>query len=253
MQIAVGTGPIPVALATWVLEPRAGTAVRGTVLFLHGFMTDHYQLDRAGEALRQAGYRSVLVDLRGFGESMGDRYTFGFLDATDIKELVDVLQRKGLCGSTLGVYGTSYGAVAAILYAAIDPRVTAVVAVAPFARIRDEVPVYSRFTLGAVGRLFSDAALNEFADAVSRVIPLDLDDARPLDVIGNTQAEILLIHGDADQIIPHAASEMLHSMAATHSVLNTISGRGHLDLCFDVRGELYGMTRNWFDRWLAGK
>ena len=128
----------------------------GNGCFLHGFMADHYQLAHAGECCGRPATGRFWWTC-GFGESTGDSYTFGFLDATDIKELVDVLQHKGLCGRTLGVYGTSYGAAAAILYAAIDPRVTTVVAVAPFARIRDEVPVFSRSTLGGLGRMFSDA------------------------------------------------------------------------------------------------
>src|SRR5206468_3494950 len=115
---------------------------------------------------------------------------------------------------TLGVYGTSYGAASAILYAGEDPRVTTVVAVAPFATIRDEVPSFSRFTLTRIASasdLLSDSQLNVIADTAARFANFDLDAARPIDAIKKTQASILLIHGDADTIIPHAASEQLHA------------------------------------------
>src|SRR4051794_16685844 len=120
--LKITVGPPEATLAAWVLEPKAGTPIRGTILFLHGFLANHFQLQGAGEALRQAGYRAVLIDLRGFGQSTGGHITFGVLDAQDMTQLVDQLQAQDLCGPTLGVYGTSYGAASAILYAAADPR-----------------------------------------------------------------------------------------------------------------------------------
>jgi pimeloyl-ACP methyl ester carboxylesterase len=251
--LKVAVGPPEATLAVWVLEPKAGTPIRGTILFLHGFMANHLQLQGAGEAVRKAGYRAVLVDLRGFGQSTGGHITFGVQDAHDMTQLVDHLQAEDLCGPTLGVYGTSYGAASAILYAAADPRVTTVVAVAPFATIRDDVPSFSRNVLRGAGAWFSDDNLNSIANIVSQVAKLDLDAARPIDAIAKSAARILLIHGDADTIIPHAASELLHAAAPGNSELLTVADRGHIDLCFDFKGELHGPTRNWFDQYLPPK
>jgi pimeloyl-ACP methyl ester carboxylesterase len=211
-------------------------------------MTSHHTVANAGEALRKAGYRAVLVDMRGFGESTGAHTDFGVTDARDLKQLVDVLQAKGLCGKTVGVYGTSMGAATAILLAAEDARVVTVVAVAPFADIRTEVPSYARGVLGALAATVPDEELNEAANVVGAVAQWDLDQARPIEAIRKTRASILLIHGDADEFIPHAASEQLHAAALDHSTLVTMPGRGHLDVCFDIPGELQGMTREWFDK-----
>jgi len=255
-QLHVPVGPPSATIAAWVLEPAKGTVVRGTVLFLHGFMTNHLQVQNAGEALRRVGYRAVLVDLRGFGESTDEtpknvpHYTFGKRDANDMKQLTDFLQHHGLCGETVGVYGTSYGAAAAILFAAIDPRVSAAVAVAPFATIRDEVPSFSRMVLGSMGNMLNDSALNKLANVVSDVAAFDLDGAKPLDAIVNARGHILLIHGDADTIVPHAASEELHDAAPEKSELLTIPHQGHLDLCFDPTGLLREPTEKWFERFL---
>ena len=240
-------------LAVWVIEPQAGTPLRGTVIFLHGFGTNHRSVENAGEALRQAGYRSVLVDMRGFGESTGVHGDFGVTDALDLKQLVDALQKRDLCGRTVGVYGTSLGAATAILFAAADPRVTSVVAVAPFADIRTEVPSFARGvlgTLGTLGTLVPDEKLVRVADAVGTMAHWNLDNAKPIVAIQETRAPVLLIHGDADEFIPHAASEQLHAAAPDHSTLVTPHARGHVDLCFDIPGELQGMTRDWFDRTL---
>src|SRR4051812_12638864 len=61
-QLQIDVGPPDASLATWILEPKAGTPIRGTILFMHGFMANHFQLENAADALRHAGYRCVLVD-----------------------------------------------------------------------------------------------------------------------------------------------------------------------------------------------
>ena len=41
----------------------------------------------------------------------------------DLSQITTYLQEKHLCGETVGVYGASYGAASAILFAGRDPRV----------------------------------------------------------------------------------------------------------------------------------
>jgi len=244
-------GPPHAKLAYWVNEPKEGTPIHGTVLMLHGFLADHLQIENAAEALRNAGYRTIMVDLRGFGKSTGTNITFGYLDKVDLTQLIDYLLAHDLCSRTLGVYGTSYGAASAILYAAADPRVKAVVAVAPFANIREEVPPFARNALGPLSSLFGDTSLNKMANALSGVASMDLDSAKPLEEISKTKAKILLIHGDRDNIIPHASSEALQKANAANTELVTIPGKGHLELCFDPLGILQERTRKWYDAHLA--
>lgn len=249
-EMRVPVGNPSAALAVWVQEPAVGTAIRGTVIFLHGFGTNHTSVANAAAALRRGGYRSVLVDMRGFGDSTGVHADFGVTDAADMKLLVDFLQKRGWCGATVGVYGTSLGAATAILWAAVDPRITSVVAVAPFADIRTEVPSFARGVLGSLANMVADDDLNKAADAVGKAARWNLDNARPIDAITKTKAEILLIHGDADEFIPHTASEELHAAAMDHTMLITPHNRGHVELCFDIPGELQGVTRDWFDKTL---
>jgi pimeloyl-ACP methyl ester carboxylesterase len=250
-QIRIEVGPPDAKLAAWVLQPKAGSAVKGTVMLLHGFLATHLQVQNAGEALRKAGYRAVLVDLRGFGDSTGQHITFGVLDAQDLKKLTDELQARKLCGPTLGIYGTSMGAAVAILYAAADPRVTSVVAVAPFATIRDEVPMFGRQALPGLSKFLSDEQINTLADSVAESSGMDLDGAKPLEAITKTTARILLIHGDKDHIISHESSVKLQAADPQRSELLTMKGHGHLDLCFDIPGDLQKPTRAWFDKYLA--
>ena len=105
----------------------------------------------AARALADAGYRAVLVDLRGRGRSTGKYMTFGLQEAKDLSQVIDALEQRGLLAGNLGVYGISYGATTSIHLAAADRRVRAVVAVEPFSTAREEVPHFARVMVPGVG------------------------------------------------------------------------------------------------------
>ena len=81
------------------------------------------------------GFALVLL-LVPHGHSTGEWLTYGPREAEDLSQVIDELDRRKLLEGRLGVYGISYGATTAIHLAAIDPRVEAVVAVAPFGSMR---------------------------------------------------------------------------------------------------------------------
>src|ERR1051325_9304395 len=64
-ELRIPVGPPEALVAAWVLEPKA--PARGTILVLHGFIANHRQMQKTGKALQTAGYRAVLLDLRGHG------------------------------------------------------------------------------------------------------------------------------------------------------------------------------------------
>lgn len=62
--------------------------------------------------------------------------TLGALEVDDLATAVHYLRQEGST-STLGLWGRSMGAVTALMYAARDPGVAAVVADSPFSRLVD--------------------------------------------------------------------------------------------------------------------
>ena len=125
-----------------VIEPTTGQPPRGTVLVLHGLGGRGLTMLPKADALARAGYRAVLVDLRGQGRSTGRYLTFGIQEARDLSQVIDALERHALGSGPIGVCGISYGATTAIHLAARDPRVQAVVAIQPFGMLRPEVPYF---------------------------------------------------------------------------------------------------------------
>jgi len=121
----------------WEPEPRntfQPLERPATILVLHGYGMMKESMAPWAFVLAQAGYRVVVVDLRGHGQATGSRIGFGKYETADLRQVLDYLMARGLCDERVGVLGLSYGATLALNWAARDPRVRTVVAIAPYDR-----------------------------------------------------------------------------------------------------------------------
>lgn len=248
----VQVGPPEASLSVNVFEP-AGVArgPQATVLIIHGIYARGLWMLRTAEYLTKAGYRAVLVDLRGHGRSTGQFLTFGIQESKDLSQVIDALQQRGLIAGKLGVYGISYGATTAIHLAGRDPRVAAVVAVAPFGSMREEVPQFARVMAPGLGWAIPEETYQQAIDEAGRRGQFDPELADATKAIRQTTAPVLLIHGTNDWVVPHRNGVRLHEAARDHSELVSIPALGHIALWCDPTGEVAARTRAWFDRWLA--
>ena len=112
---------------------------RGTVLMLHGYSVEGETMLPWAFCLGEEGWRSVVPDLRGHGRSTGGQVYFGAVEATDLRQLIDELDRERLLTPPLVVMGTSFGAALALKMAAEDHRVSGVIAITPYARLETAI------------------------------------------------------------------------------------------------------------------
>lgn len=249
--------PQKASLAVWVLDQPDSQhwvdgAPRATLLLLHGRSKDRSQMLPAARRCIELGYRAVLVDHRGFGRSTGDWLTYGVLESSDLRQVVDALVERDLVAGPMGAIGVSYGAAVAIQWAAADERAQAVVAMASFTSLRDIVPYQVRLFLPAIHWFLSDeyiqAQVTEACGAAAANI--DPEAASPLQAIARTRAQVLLIHGTSDPLIPHEHATRLHANARDHSTLQHIEGVRHAAL-LDVFDGSSAELRPYRDRMFA--
>ena len=250
-QFRVDVGPPEASLLVSVVEPSEGQKPLGTVLVLHGIWNSSFWMLPTAQMLADAGFRSVLVDLRGHGNSTGEWLTYGIQEAQDISQVIDELERRRLVQGPLGVYGISYGATTSIHLAGIDSRVQAVAAVAPFSSMRDVVPDYSRTVLPGVERLISDDDLQNAVDVSGLKGHFDPDHSSALEAIRRTEAPVLILHGTDDWLVPPYHALRLHEAAPERSELVFVPKTGHIKIWFDPTGEVAIQSRNWLMRWLV--
>jgi alpha-beta hydrolase superfamily lysophospholipase len=236
---AVDVGPPAARLAVEVVEPKLPP--RATIFVLHGIRSHKESLHHWAKHLSEAGYRAVLVDSRGHGHSTGDWLTYGVQESHDLSQLVDALHVDG----PIGVMGTSYGAATAIEWTAREPRVRAAVAVAPFASLREIVPVYTPRTIPVVGWLIPHFVQMRTVDAGGRLAGFDPDAASPRVAAHATATPILILHGTKDVRVPYSQSERIAS-GASNVTLVPIDGQDHDHIPGDPR--LWPLALDFFAR-----
>jgi dipeptidyl aminopeptidase/acylaminoacyl peptidase len=124
-----------VALAAWLIDAPGARAPADTpvVVLLHGYPANKADMLPLADLLHP-GFTTLLVDLRYFGASGGRATTLGLRERADLRAVVDALAARG--HTRIGVFGYSLGGAVALLAAADDARIRAVVAWAPFADLR---------------------------------------------------------------------------------------------------------------------
>ena len=240
-EVRTGPGGKPAFYLDSHWEPLPDEATRepprGTLVLLHGFGMSREVVLHWGIRLAQAGYRTVLVDLRGHGASGGAWVTYGALETADLAAVLDTLQRRELAGPRIGVFGVSYGGSIGLLWAACDPRVATAVALEPYAEPQLAIRLYARAVLPrALGRSLSDGSLRAATRRAARLASFTWSGLDVHEAITGLDRPVFLIHGAADGIIPVDHSRRLHAAAAAGSRYLEVPGEDHLTLPFRLEG-----------------
>jgi len=235
-----------IRLRAWLFGSPDAVA---SVLVLHGHGGNmHYSLPM-GQFLHPR-FNVLMLDHRGHGESDGPRTTIGYEERLDVHAAVDLLISRGL--GPVGILGTSMGASTAILAAAEDTRIAAIVADSPYARLRWAV------AQGAVLRGYPQfvapvmATLGCWATALHLRSPMQAFD--PVEVVDRISPRpILLLHGTEDDIVPVASAHALIERAGEPKELWLMDGLKHvqgLELAYEP---FTSRILAFFERWLLGE
>jgi dipeptidyl aminopeptidase/acylaminoacyl peptidase len=217
---------------------------RGLIVILHGLTDQKEGMLSIAEAYADAGYLAVVPDLRAHGSS-GGRYTsMGYREKWDMKLLVDYLQSQGCNVSHTGALGGSLGAAIALQWAGIDPRVKAVVAVAPFAELSSEMQFfYETHHVSLLQRFLIEAA-------AQREGRFQISEVSPLDAVENIDTPILLAHGRQDDIVPITESRRLFHAARGPVALEEVDGK-HMNIREALGKPFLKRAIEWMDTYVA--
>ena len=169
---------------------------RATVVLVHGFKNTRADMIDHASFLHDAGHAVLLYDSRGCGGSAGT-FGVGAAEDRDVSGAVSYLKGSARAGSEhVAVLGVSLGAGDALLAAARDTRIEAVIADSAWADERVQLARMSTLDIGrlAVPLLDYEPAL------VDAIVGARLEDARPRDEIARiAPRRLLLIHSADDQ------------------------------------------------------
>lgn len=251
-ELWVPVGPPDASLRLWVMEPKKAAHAappRGTLVVLHGYRASVIWLKGMGRRFAEAGYRVVLVDLRGHGRSSGDYITYGVTESRGTTRVIDHLRVENLIVGKLGVWGISMGAATAIETAAIDPRIDAVVAVAPYTSMRAAVPRLMRLLLPVYGWMLTAEKIDRIVDAAGKEGGFDPGQANPLAAVQRVKAPVRIIHGTWDWVIPIVQGRQIRDAATGPHDMVEMDFTGHISAHFS--GAVARKSIEWFDQNLA--
>ena len=186
-------------LRGWYLPSRGERAI----VEVHGvngnrWESDHPWLPRMTAQLVQDGFDVLVFDLRGHGESGGDRTGLGWDERGDVQAAVDAVLQRGIPPGRIGLYGMSLGGGTALLSAASIPSVGAVVTDSAFANQRMVLANEIRLKMNA------PPVFTPGVELFARLLyGLDFDVIAPEKALSAIAPRpILFIHGTADTRIP---------------------------------------------------
>jgi uncharacterized protein len=214
------TGLVP--LAAWTIHTTHGSPA---VVLVHGFKTSRDEMVPWARFLHAAGYNVMLLDTRGSGQSGGGTIGLGATEPSDISFAVEVA--RGEFGTTkVAVLGISLGAGAAILAAAADKNITAVVADSAWTDQDFQLARLGFIDLGPVRLPLPPLGVL----AVNAMVGADVTRARPLDTIAKIAPRpILLIHSadDDNATTPLDGAKKLYEAAGEPKDLWVAPRGGH--------------------------
>ena len=217
--------PDGVLLRGWKVRP--GQPNGDWVLLLHGRSHNRYPMLSYAEFLLSAGYGVVLMDARAHGASGGSTSTYGFIERSDMRTIVDSLESSERVAHLFAL-GESMGAAVSLESAGSDPRIERVVAEGAFRNLREVTFDYAGLQQSAfLGKtVFRPAALVAVYIA-QREAGVSFEDVSPEKAVALRSFPILLICGKSDRKIPCRHSEAIFHSAIGPKKLWLVPNTGH--------------------------
>jgi len=213
----------PRGVSAWLVRATAGAPA---VVLVHGFKGSREEMLPWARFIHDAGYNVALFDTRGCGRSAGAVVGLGATEPQDITDVV-AAARGIFHTDRIGLLGISLGAGAAILAAAEDPAISAVIADSAWT---DQDALLSRLSFVPVGPARIPLPPYGIA-AVNALVGTDVTKARPLEVISKIAPRpILLIHSadDDNATTPVEGARQLFAAAGDPKELWVAPRGGHV-------------------------
>lgn len=201
-----------------------GISGRGAILLLHPIRSNKRDMLPRARFLIHEGFSVLLVDLQAHGESSGERITFGYREAKDIKaateKLIDLAP-----GEKIGAIGVSLGA-ASLLFSSDHSSFSAIVLESMYSTIDEAVTNRLKNYLGSSGSLLTPLLLSQ----LNWQLGIPPNKLRPIDLVSQLQVPVLIVHGTEDRHTTLSEAEQLFAAIPEPKEFYKVSGAAHVDL-----------------------
>ncbi len=198
-----------------------GKPERAPVVILHGLGASKAHMIDYILLAQEQGNPTLAIDFRGHGGSDPSLTSIGFYESRDAEAAMDFVRTRGAGDPVL--WGTSMGAVSALLAAARDGSAAGVIADAPFDTYRNTVLHHAKLFYG----------LSEFP-LITLAMPMiesrarfRVDEVDCLRAAEQIRAPVLVLAGEEDVRMPPEMVKTIYDRAVGPKEFWVIPGEGH--------------------------
>src|ERR1700687_1503000 len=235
----------------WFLaQSRSDIAATKAVVFVHGRgqnrIASSFRPDKIAPIFLARGWNVLLFDLRGHGESEGERYSLGQYEPRDIVAAVTFAAAKsGVPKQRVAVIGESLGAGSAIMTVALDPAIGPVVTDSAYADAYTVVSEVGQNYTGLPSWFTPGIVL-----AGKTFFGLDVASVKPVDVVrSHPERAWLFIQCTADPTVyAHHGTDLRAASANPGTELWMVDGCLHVQAFTDHPAEWQQHVLTFLDR-----
>ena len=195
---------------------------RGTIILCHGYGTNRGDCLEWAKFLHDHGYSSLLFDFRGHGESEGKYCSLGYYETKDLRAAIRFAKKRE--EDSMGAMGFSMGGTVALMVAAEDSRLAAVVTDGAYLSFHSVVGSFARKYFKAPKYPFIPPAIWA-AGLRLHFNPEDVDLRQRVGSIA--PRPILIVHGEEDREVLLSDAEAIYRAAGEPKELWLIPGADH--------------------------
>lgn len=219
------------------------------VLLVHGYGGYKEQMVGYARMLHEGGFASMMFDMRGSGLLRGQPVTLGYKERWDLLDALNYLRsRPDVDAERLGVLGVSMGAATALLAAAEEVSIKAVVADSAYAGLADMIKPGIRAFIGPTAIPLSRLIVF-YAETMLGMKSADIKPDLAAVQMGNRP--LLVIHGCNDPLVPTGAADRIYNAATGPKELWMVPNCGHALGPLVAYDEYQRRVNDFFHRWLG--
>lgn len=194
-------------------------------IFFHGYKSSSL-LDCSGGSYfaQQLGHNAIVVDQRSHGQSDGTVITFGIKERRDCLCWIQYAIERFGKDVPIILSGLSMGAATVLMVTDLNlpSNVKGIIADCPYSSPKEIIMKVAKQMHFPPRLMFPFVWLGAFLFG-----HFNLLESSAIEAIQKCEIPILLLHGDADELVPYEMSQLMQKSGAKDITLETFSGAGH--------------------------
>jgi fermentation-respiration switch protein FrsA (DUF1100 family) len=219
------------------------------ILLVYGYGSCKEEMAGYAQMLHEGGFASLMFDMRGSGLRRGEPVTLGYKERWDVMDAVRyLLTRADVDPERIGALGVSMGGATALLAAAEEPRIRALVTDSAYANLTDMIKPGIRAFIGPFAMPLAPLIVR-YAETL---LGVRADEVRPDQAAARLgDRPMLVIHGADDGLTDPASANRIYEAASGPVELWVVPGCQHACAPVAAADEYKRRINDFFSRWLA--